>query len=124
MNNKASCCLLLGILFLSLMSPFTIEPFVGAQGADLNQVTPKNPGSSLLQDVNPDSTESIKPRPTKQGLPAQQATANIVPNQRMRQIANQNFNNKIQSKMFDKNMEKMHYQYHQRMKNRKERNTV
>ena len=124
MNHKAACCLLVAILAFSLLSQFFIvEPFQ----VDLAKVNirtrnklPNGPTPVSELSSNTDIVD-VEPAPESAAV---KAGGNLLRYEKIHNLVNEKITTALSSQEFEKQMRNQHYQFHQEMKQEKDKNTV
>ena len=124
MNHKAACCLLVAILAFSLLSQFFIvEPFqvdLAKVNIRTRKTFPKEPTPVSELSSNTDIAD-VEPAPES---PAIKAGGNLLKPGQIHNLVNDKITTALTSQQFEKQMRNQHYQFHQEMKQEKDKNTV
>ena len=124
MNHKAACCLLVAILAFSLLSQFFIvEPFQ----VDLAKVNirtrnklPKEPTPVSELSSNTDIAD-VEPAPESAAI---KAGGDLLRPEKIHALVNDKITTALASPQFEDQIRNQHYQFHQEMKQEKNKNTV
>lgn len=124
MNYKAACCLLVAILAFSLLSQFFIvEPFqvdLAKVNIQTRKTLPKEPTPVSEPSLNTDMVD-VEPAPESAGI---NAGGNLLQHGQIPNLVNEKIKTALSSQTFENQMRNQHYQFHQEMKDSKDKNTV
>lgn len=124
MNYKAACCLLVAILAFSLLSQFFIvEPFqvdLAKVNIQTRKTLPKEPTPVSEPSLNTDMVD-VEPAPE---LASVKSGGNLLQPGQIPNLVNEKIKTALSSQTFENQMRNQHYQFHQEMKDRKDKNTV
>lgn len=124
MNHKAACCLLVAILAFSLLSQFFIvEPFQVDLAKVNIQPRKKSPKEPMPVSELSSSTDIADVEPAPES-PAIKAGGNLLKPGQIHKLVNEKITTALSSQKFENQMRNQHYQFHQEMKDRKDKNTV
>lgn len=124
MNHKAACCLLVAILAFSLLSQFFIvEPFqvdLAKVNIQTRKTLPKEPTPVSEPSLN---TDMVDVEPASE-LASVKSGGNLLRPGQIHKLVNDKITTALSSQTFQKQMRDQHYQFHQEMKQEKDKNTV
>ena len=124
MNHKAACCLLVAILAFSLLSQFFIvEPFqvdLAKINVQTRKTLPKEPIPVSELSSNTDIAD-VEPAPESAAI---KAGGNLLRTEQIPELVNNTIITALSSQKFENQMRNQHYQFHQEMKQEKDKNTV
>ena len=124
MNHKAACCLLIAILAFSLLSQFFIvEPFqvdLAKINVQTRKALPKEPIPVSELSSNTDIAD-VEPAPESAAI---KAGGNLLRPEQIHNLVNEKIKTALASPQFEDQMRNQHYQFHQEMKQEKNKNTV
>ena len=119
MNYKSACCLLVAILAFSLLSQFFIvEPFqvdLAKINVQTRKTLPKEP--TPVSELSSTDIADVEPAPELAG-------GNLLRPGQIHNLVNDKITTALSSQKFENQMRNQHYQFHQEMKDRKDKNTV